>query len=285
MTAIESALRGLIDYAGLYPPAALDMRAAVRNYLGYGGQKSSAVLGRFIVDIARLDELREATGDGSTWMRLSVIASPDTDPELIARHRDDGLRIESVEIRCDAPLTIARITEALPPTLEQYFEIPVQALCSEAVDALGSVGARAKLRMGGVVAEAFPAMENVVRALQLLADRRVPFKATAGLHHPVRSRHPLTYAADSPCGMMHGFMNLLCAAAVIRFGGAAREAVDVLEEQDPAAFRVTDEEIVVRGHVWNVDQLREVRQFFISFGSCSFTEPIHDLEAMGWPLE
>ena len=38
-TAIEALLAGLIDYAGLYPPASLDMRAAVENYRKYRGGK------------------------------------------------------------------------------------------------------------------------------------------------------------------------------------------------------------------------------------------------------
>ncbi len=66
MTAIEAVLGGLIDYAGLYPPASLDMRAAVRNYLEYRDGPHAFALGRFIVDIARTDELREAAGSALT---------------------------------------------------------------------------------------------------------------------------------------------------------------------------------------------------------------------------
>lgn len=282
MSAIDAALHGLIDYAGLYPPASLDMQAAVSNYLAYREQPHAFVLGRFIVEIARLSELREAAGDACDTIRLSMVVQPSTDPRTIAQCRDGGFRIESVEVKCDEPLTIARISEHLPAGLEQYFEIPVRRVCTGAIDALCSVGAHAKLRMGGVVAEAFPPAEHAIEALRILADRRVAFKATAGLHHPVRSRHPITYAAGSPCGTMHGFMNLLCAAAIIYFGGPPEEAATVLEEQDPHAFHITPESIAVRDQAWSADRMREVRQFFISFGSCSFTEPIRDLEALGW---
>ncbi|HWG19781.1 MAG TPA: hypothetical protein VG225_04560 [Terracidiphilus sp.] len=282
MDAIDIALEGLIDYAGLYPPAGLDMPAAVGNYLAYARQKHAPALGRFIVDLSRLDALREAAGDDLGRMRLSVIAAPHSDLDRIVQHRDEGFRIESVEIKCDQPLTMARTCEHLPANMECYFEIPLQSGCSGAIDALASVGARAKLRMGGVVAEAFPTAAQVVDRLCLLADRRVPFKATAGLHHPLRSRHSLTYAPESPTGTMHGFMNLLCAAALLHFGGEVHEAISMLEEEDPGAFRITPDYLSAHGHQWNAQELREVRQFFTGFGSCSFTEPMRDLEALGW---
>ena len=56
-SAIETLLAGLIDYAGLYPPASLDMGSAVENYRAYRSGKHAFALGRFIVDINRMDEL------------------------------------------------------------------------------------------------------------------------------------------------------------------------------------------------------------------------------------
>lgn len=279
----EAALTGLIDYAGLYPPAALDMQTAVRNYLEWRKQDRSWFLGRFIVDFERLHELRAAAGgDALPAMQLSVIAPTSLDPALIEQRTGEGFRIECVEMKCDEPLTITRLREGLPSGVECYFEIPIRQAGTCAVDAIAAAGARAKLRMGGVVAEAFPAPGDVVEKLMLLADRRVPFKATAGLHHALRSRHRLTYAPDSPSGTMHGFINLLCAAAVIHFCGSREEAQALLDERDPSAFRATPDCIAAHTRSWNAHQLRQVRQFFTSFGSCSFTEPLHDLEALGW---
>src|ERR1700676_4250387 len=193
MSAIETLLAGLIDYAGLYPPAALDMRSAVCNYLAYRSSKHGFALGRFIVDAVRLDEFREAAGDSLADIRVSAIAAPS--PQIFETIFHSGVLVESVEIRGAEPFTICRISERVLPHLETYFEIPVQAGCSGAIDAIASVGARAKLRMGGVVPEAFPSPDDVVDWLHLTADRRIAFKATAGLHHPIRSRHPLTYAS------------------------------------------------------------------------------------------
>jgi hypothetical protein len=285
MNAIEAALSGLIDYAGLYPPAALGMRTAARNYIDYRSQRHDWMLGRFVVDLARFDELREAADEAPAGLRLAVVAAPDADFSAIARHRRRGLCIESVEVKCDAPLKIARMCEQLPEDVQCCVEIPIAQGCSATVDAIAASGVYAKLRMGGVVAEAFPTARQVAERMVLLADRGVAFKATAGLHHPVRSRHRFTYAADSPSGTMHGFLNVLCAAAAVRFGGSAEDAERILDEEDATAFEVTGEAIGVHGLRWSAEQTREVRKFFTGFGSCSFTEPIQDLEALGWPLE
>jgi hypothetical protein len=285
MNAIDAALSELIDYAGLYPPAALEMRAALRNYRSYRKGNHARMLGRFIVDLARLNELHEAAGEAVADLRLSVIAAPEDDLRAIEKQRSAGLRIESVEIKCDAPLKIARMCEQLPPDVDCYFEIPIAQGCTSTLDAIAAVGRHAKLRMGGVVPEAFPEASQVAERLHLLADRGVAFKATAGLHHPLRSQHRLTYQPDSPSGMMHGFINLLCAAAAARFGSTKKDVERILEEQDAGASHVTAEAIGVHEFRWTAEQVREVRQFFTGFGSCSFTEPIQELEALGWPLQ
>jgi hypothetical protein len=282
MSAIETLLAGLIDYAGLYPPSGLDMREAVRNYLDYRTGEHAFALGRFIVDIARIDELREAAASSLSLIHLSVIVNANAAPHEIESISQSGQAIESFEIKCSEPLAICSISEQLPLGTDRYFEIPIQPLCSGAVDAIASIGAQAKLRMGGIVAEAFPQSGDVVDWLQLAADRRIAFKATAGLHHPVRARYRLTYAPESPCATMHGFINFFCAAAFIHFG-AGEYATEVLDEEDPYAFRVTPHAIAWRAHQWTTVQVRTIRrEFFTSYGSCSFVEPLQDLEALGW---
>jgi hypothetical protein len=56
MTALTSLLDGLVDYAGLFPPAALPMDEAVRNYGAYRDGDSRAMLARFVLPVARLGE-------------------------------------------------------------------------------------------------------------------------------------------------------------------------------------------------------------------------------------
>jgi len=170
----------------------------------------------------------------------------------------------------------------VPSQMPIYFEVPFTA-DRNILAAIAGAGARAKLRMGGLVAETFPPPPVVAGMLETLITRRIPFKATAGLHHPLRSRHPFTYLPGSPAGLMHGFINLLCAVAILHSGGTAEDATVALDEQDPAAFALTPDALRWRAYTFTADQFRTVRDHcLISIGSCSFTEPLCDLETLGW---
>jgi hypothetical protein len=52
-------LRGVLDYAGLFPPARLEMQPALTNYLRYRAGAEAWMLGRFVCDCARLNELAD----------------------------------------------------------------------------------------------------------------------------------------------------------------------------------------------------------------------------------
>ncbi len=192
--------------------------------------------------------------------------------------------IESIEVKTDHPPPRSSASPKLIPAgITTYFELPISSAEPQTLDAIAATGARVKLRTGGLVAEAFPSSEAIANMLKTLADRRIPFKATAGLHHPIRSRYPFTYAPDSPIGTMHGFVNLFLAATLLYLGGTLDEANQLLNEEHPEAFSISPEAIAWRSFHWTSAQLRTVRkEFAISFGSCSFEEPIHDLEALGW---
>lgn len=280
-TAIDVTLAGFIDYAGLYPPASLDMRSAVENYRRYRDGPHRNALGRFIVDRSRIDELRAAAGPHLDLTLSIILAQPALADEL-PKLLDQGLSIESVECKASSPGDVEQLTRNLPDQIQAFVEIPLQPIDAGLLRAISDAGARVKLRMGGVAAEAFPSSAAVARMLVDLSEENLSFKATAGLHHPLRSRHAFTYAHDSATGLMHGFINLLCAAALIHFGADTAEAERVLDEEDPKAWALTSDALAWRTHSWSADRLSEMRRKFISFGPCSFEEPIRDLEALGW---
>ncbi|HTB95719.1 MAG TPA: hypothetical protein VK716_01820 [Terracidiphilus sp.] len=281
--AIETLLADLIDYAGLFPPAALDTPVALANYRAYAQSNHAQALGRFVIDLPRISELLNAAPRALQQIRISLVAPPDFDPGALGRLLDQGLRIESVEIKADTPVQIEALARNLPASCMIYFEVPIHPQSYSLLDTIAAVCARAKLRLGGVVADAFPATHPVAEMLQALADRHIAFKATAGLHHPLRARHPLTYAMDSPTGCMHGFINLLCATAILFDGGDAEDACRILNEENSATFRLTADTLRWNDHKFSADLLRSVREHCLtSIGSCSFTEPIHDLETLGW---
>jgi hypothetical protein len=128
------------------------------------------------------------------------------------------------------------------------------------LDEVAARGVRAKIRCGGA---RVPGVEELAGFVRGCRARGVVFKATAGLHHA----YP-TEAGE------HGFLNLLAAAV---FG----DEEEALRERPPAfaldatSFRWRDQEALPT-------RLADVRaSLFHSIGTCSFFEPVEDLEQLG----
>ena len=291
MNPLQIFLRQSIDYAGLFPPAGLDMPAAVANYGVYRTGADAWALGRFILPAARLDEFAAALSGiaaihspGGAWP-LAALAGPDLagDLELIARFnaRRSDASTDTVELKAGTGAAIHDSMHRMPRHLQAYIEIPVDRDPAALIDAISESGARAKIRTGGVTRDAFPEPRDLIRFMASCVRARVRFKATAGLHHPVRADYRLTYEADSERGVMFGFLNLFLAAAFLRAGMDERTAMQVLEERSPRAFQVDDDAVTWRHHRLSPEELRSAREeVIISFGSCSFTEPMTELRAL-----
>ena len=143
-------------------------------------------------------------------------------------------------------------------------------------------GARAKARTGGVVPDAIPDPADLARFIAACAAASVPWKATAGLHHPIRAERALTYEPGSPRAVMHGFLNVFAAAAFAGGGAPAADLEAVLREEDAAAFRLDEDGLSWRHlRVATAELARSRRDFASSFGSCSFAEPVADLRSLG----
>ncbi len=295
-------LTGLIDYAGLFPPASLGMAAAVANYHAYLRSEHNWMLGRFIVPVARVEEFEEAIGrmpldqTKSRWclsalpganLLADLAAIREFNDRFAASHFVRKISIESIEVKIATAEEIERLSKLIPAELETYFEIPwageaTSSVMGDLITVVAGCQRRAKIRTGGETADKFPPPECVVEFMRLCAASNVPFKATAGLHHPVRSLHRLTYQVESPSAIMHGFLNVFLAAAFLRAGMDTPLAVELLNEQSAAAFHFDSEGVLWRKHRLGVDDIRTARRSFaISFGSCSFTEPVDDLRTLG----
>lgn len=282
-----------MDYAGLFPPASLDMSDAARAYAAYLDHPARAMLGRFVVPVSRLREFEDAAapylprGASAAPWRLSALAGVDTaaDLDLALRFNDrhaDGdsgrAVIDTLELKAFAPVEIEAAMSRMPPDLRAYFEIPVTHDPVELVDALRRSGGCAKARTGGVTAEAFPTPHELARFIVRCRDAGVAFKLTAGLHHPVRGAHPLTYSEDAPQGTMFGYLNALGAAMLAWRGHDEMAVAAALEARDPG-FLCADGDTLTIGS----DRLTGAmvatarRETMHSFGSCSFREPADEL--------
>lgn len=289
--AVAALLDGLVDFAGLFPPAAMPMPSAVGAFARYVAGPDRAKLGRFVVPVARLGELvtavdalptESAPGSNSPW-RLSVLAGAADAATLTAFDATHGGRlvIDTVEAKAESVADVERLGAALGRRYFLYVEVPVQHDPVALVAAIRVQGFRAKVRTGGVVAEAFPAAADLLRFLAACADARVPFKATAGLHHPLRGEFALTYAADSARGTMFGFLNLFLVAVLLHTGAPRGDLVALLEERDPNTIAVDDASIRWRTLAVTTAQIAAARATFVgSFGSCSFDEPVRELSTL-----
>ena len=293
----DALLTDLIDYAGLFPPAGEDMITAVINYAEYLRGPDRAALGRFVVPLARLAELEDAAADlfprGATaepW-RVSVLVADDVRyaaeemGKFNARHsaqaRRGLARVDVAELKASTIEEISNQQRDLPRTFISYFEIPLSGDVPSLIKAIRAVSSRAKIRTGGITREAFPGSQSIIDFLVLCRAELVPFKATAGLHHPLRGEYRLTYEPDSAKGMMYGFLNVVLAAALLDTGESEDLALAALEETNRAAFELGDDFLQWRDKRITAEQLSRVRnRVAISFGSCSFREPIDELTSL-----
>lgn len=320
---------GLIDYAGLFPPAKLDMRPALEKFAEHLRSPHSWMLGRFVLPVSRLAEFRKASvgllpalnadsdlDADQPWL-ISAIIDGDLDENLDAifafnhehtQPRNGMALIDAIEIKVPiggAPASpglsqpsalqgadfIDACLEAMPEEVYPFFEIPITPAPGSTtrpdvrgmVAALAGADAGAKVRTGGVTPDAFPHPELLAEFLTLCAAADVPFKATAGLHHAVRAAYPLTYEPGCPKGIMHGFLNVFVAAALVRTHRCdTNVACAVLQETDPTAFRFSDTLVNWREYVLSDAQIAQSRETFaLSYGSCSFSEPVDELQRLG----
>jgi len=310
---IETLMTGLIDYAGLFPPSKLPMETAVENFAKYLRGEHEAFLSRFICTAPRLEELskhaavvmpgtyatsgyRENADMQDPWQISAVIVGNlEENLELIYKfneHHDKeehGLAmVDVIEMRLESPGDVDEIMEIIPAMIAPAFELPSDAVIGGDprgfIAAIAGNQAAAKVRCGGVTPELFPSCADLAGFMHACNAADVPFKATAGLHHPIRGEHALTYEPDSARGMMHGFVNVFVAGAFVRMlkGFDLDTTIAVLEETDPKAFAFTDESVSWRDVSIPVAAFAQVREgFATSYGSCSFDEPRDDLKGLG----
>ena len=297
MKTVRSLLENLIDYAGLFPPAELPMAEAVKNYAAYRQSKHAWMLGKFIVPAARLEEFEQAAegywpldGEAGFW-KLSALGGANLNDDLAAINRFSrrhslgeqaaAVMVDAIEFKASTVAEIQTAMRTMHPTLTCFIEIPIHEDPTELIRAIGAEGAFAKVRTGGVTADAFPSSQNLARFLAICAKEDVGFKATAGLHHPLRSVNRLTYEPDSASAWMHGFLNVFLAAAFAQNGMDAARLVEVLKETSLDAFRFEPDAVFWRDEMLVIAHVRNTRSLFaMSFGSCSFTEPIEDLQKL-----
>ena len=285
VNSLEALLDRAIDYAGLFPPAALPLEEAVAEFSELLAGPNAWMVNRFVCPVAWLDDFsRLLPKEVSEPWPITVLGTSvegfRQDLNLIERFEELGgerVSVEGYEVKAQK----SEMTDGLLNRIEDadfdeaYIEIPWRTELAEFLHPLvDHDGLGAKARTGGLEADKFPTSEEVADFIHECVSLDVPFKLTAGLHHPFPR-------FDQEIGArMHGFLNILVATA---FAGpldlSRAELVQIIAEDDPSKFVFHD--AGVRFGQWglNLDELNFGRLMFSSWGSCSVQEPIDDLTA------
>ena len=313
---IGAFMEGLVDYAGLFPPASLSVVKAVSEYAQHRNEPEAWMLGRFIAPAARLTEIATAVAPllepATNWAFSVLVGARDSGGAALAAVPVQAAQIRGFEagnpgqvvVEClEGPVPVAAempVAEFVPVFLAElcdaglgkrdlFLEVlsgsddgeVLQSIKSAATAFTGGptgfVRVGAKLRCGGVVPEAFPSCERIAKVIQCCAELDLPLKCTAGLHHPVR--HRTTF----PDVMMHGFLNVF-GAGLLAWSREIDPAllVECVAETDPAAFVFNQETFAWRDHSVDIETMTRIRRrSLFGFGSCSFAEPRADLQALG----
>jgi hypothetical protein len=314
---VHPLLTGLVDYAGLFPPARLPLDTAAAQYARHRARPEAPMLARFVVSVAQADALGAllppdlpttlavlgtggadaeaflaATADDLAALRAALDAHPALTADAFeVLLPDDLLREPAITTGVLARLDALREEHGLSG-LRYFLEVPLTGAGAAALPVLLGIffeaGAALKLRTGGLTADAFPAVDVLAAALAAAHRAGVAFKCTAGLHHPVRTHrdvgaetHPRIHAT------MHGFLNVFGGACLLHAGALPPEALPgVLAETDPAAFHLgADGTFAWRDARAAPGAVADARRTFaLGFGSCSFDEPVDDLAALGMPV-
>lgn len=288
---LHALLHRAFDDAALFPPSALPLSAAAAGHVAARSGAGAEFLGRFVCPVAWLPELGEwlnssGTHTGETWP-ISVLGTS------LEGFRQDLLAIERFESSVgERALVDAYEVKAQPSEVnlaavralanagfeDAYVELPWDDASVGAWHVLAEsdvVGAKA--RLGGLEASAFPPSVAVARFLREVVSLDLPFKLTAGLHQALPHPDARTGAAA------HGFIAVLVAGTLASVHDlSTAEVVRILDSADPSAFWFTERGLGWRDWEADLDDVREFRMLFGGLGTCSLSEPLESLTALGW---
>lgn len=290
-----AAFSGLIDYAGVFPPASLSMPDAVAGYRTMMESDDRWIVGRFLVRASQLQELAAVAthslvaGDQPWSIGVVLDTSPGAGASLgqdFQREMSPAMSIAAFELMLEPgtdPGSLIDTVATIDPDLAVFIEVdrvePLDDQIRAIGDALRDRGRRggAKLRCGGLTKDDFPTVDEVTEFLWAASFADVAFKATAGLHQPIRHRD------QTIGGWRHGFVNLLIGSVAADAGQPRSVVREIVAESDPTAFSITPvaaswKDVVLPGSAIRRSRLRGL----VAFGSCDIDEPKEALAGLSF---
>ncbi len=309
-TSLYPFLNQLIDYAGMFPPTSLTLDEAIRNYASYQLDKDAWMLGPFIIQASRLDELDPyiTLFSNERPLTISVVGTRSSNSTEYHTNLLDNLKkIDSFQERHGQIVQANTLEMPLPPKvpdislltltsketekrgLQTYCEVPLpldnnwEETIFKSLDVIAShnknslIALGFKLRTGGVTADAFPTPRQVAAAIKGCQDRELMMKFTAGLHHPIRMYR------EEIGGKMHGFINVFAAGMLAhRYQLDLETTENILADEKASNFSFNSKETSWRDLKITSSEINRLRGSALrSYGCCSFIEPREDMRALG----
>ena len=267
----------LFDDAAIFPPGNARVPKALADHELHRTAWYAETLGPFVCSERRwpglVDALPRAAGQplevtlvvaGGQHSVPAALAVALAEPRVAVRAVEVPVAIDDAADIDDA----LRLLGAVPPEIQVYVELQLGPGLDVGLAALHSGRFRGKFRTGGEDGHSAPDAGLLAEAIETSIMEDVPFKLTGGLHHAVAHR--------SPHGHMewHGFLNLLVAVSLAQDGAPTGTVAGLLRDEDGDA-------LVERVRTMTTAQVERVRAMFVSFGTCSISEPLADLRSLG----
>lgn len=280
---IEDLLECFIDYAGLFPPAKLSAPDAIHEFLEF--RKSNDWLSsNFATPLNNLIALTEAWPGDLEDTGFCLLGNARVEGDFAQALEEDLSKIDSLpdhlivvsyEIKAIDQAGLARVVDA---TVNCDYLIPVEIPYSEDLTSWilplsETDNAMPKFRTGGTEPGSVPIAESLAHFISECVQLDVPFKLTAGLHHAYPNKNKET--GD----IQHGFLNVLAATTLATTEDFNRKELTEVLLASPQELIWEGDSFVWKGESFGLEELREGKLFFQSFGSCSLAEPLADLRA------
>jgi len=321
LPSLRAILTEIVDYAGLFPPAGLELEPAVRNFADYRTHAQSWMLSRFICPAGKLAALSEFADElflVDTPFRFSVLGrGGDNRESFCANLREDFAAAENFRDRHGARVSIDAFEVKLPAdwagsnTTGQFFRRVSQV----ATDAGRRIGPRFfEISLDGnwrdhtarVVEHLADFNSDTERSQQTPAGVKLRCggvkaaafptceqvatvielcrDATIPLKFTAGLHHPIRHHSADVHTQMHGFINVFLAGVLAYSLGLEHHDIRaIVEEEDPNAFSFSDDFLGWHDAEATISEIHYARKHrVISFGSCSFEEPWRDLKRLGW---
>lgn len=312
---------GFLDYAGLFPPAKLELEPAIRTYARDRAGPDAWMLGRFICPTSQLSKLADLAGSlfrdhppfrfsallRSAADRSSFLANAQQDAaDIIAfERRFHGLvAVEAAESRLPTDVLDAgggavasfiaetraafAETQCAPPA--DAYEFAWSNDWQRSVEAVSAGIARFNThRQSGEPSATVKMRCGGIEASAFPSVDQIAYALRACHHAGVPLKltaglhHPIRHMNAGVQTHMHGFLNVIGAAILLHARKLPENRIaEMIADESADAFRFDG-----AGFSWrelratNVEISRARTAALLGFGSCSFDEPRDDLCALG----